>query len=481
MININDCEPKDVLRFFYELSAIPHGSKNMQAISDYCVEFANERSLAVTQDSQLNVIITKPATKGYEKEEPIIIQGHLDMVCEKEEGYEFDFENEGLKLQTDGNYLWAEGTTLGGDDGVAIAMALAVLDSNELQHPLIEAVFTTDEEIGLVGASKIDLSNLQGKRMINIDSSDEGIITTSCAGGSYMSGMIPVETSDATGRCCRIIVSGLVGGHSGCDIHRGRANANQLMGRVLYQLRNKVSLAVVSVEGGKKDNVIPNYTVAEIIIDKDSEDALKNEIKEIETILQQEYKAGDPELALNYELLDIATNEVLSKNSLDHLLQAVLNFPNGIQQMSGAIAGLVETSLNMGVLVVNEKGIHLQYGIRSSIESAKEFLVEKLKFAILNLGGTYENGSDYPGWAYKSESPLREKVVKIYTNQYGEEPEITAIHAGLECGIFAAKIEGLDCVAIGPNLYDIHSPKERLELKSLERTWSLLKGILKDR
>ncbi len=481
MINLNELEPKEVLKFFYEICSIPHGSNNMKPISDYCAIFAKERGLEVVQDEWFNIIITKEATNGYEDEKPVIIQGHLDMVCEKEEGFTFDFLTEGLQLESDGEHLWAKGTTLGGDDGVAVAMALAVLDSKTIKHPKIEAVFTVDEEIGLVGASHIDLSNLQGKTMINIDSSDEGIITTSCAGGSYIKGDIPVRTIEGSGIKHQLVIKGLVGGHSGCDIHRGRGNSNQLMGRVLYALNNAIDLNLIFVNGGKKDNVIPNYTTAEIIVSDKDEAILKSTVAKMNKELQLEYLSSDSELEVECVGVEGNTNQVMTKDSLQKLLTVLLNFPNGIQQMSGAINGLVETSLNMGVLTADKNSIHIQYGIRSSVESAKDFLVERMKFAITSIGGTCEIGASYPGWAFQKESPLRDKVVKIYTSQYGEAPEVSAIHAGLECGIFASKINGLDCVAIGPTLHDIHSPKEKLDIKSLERTWKLLIGVLEDK
>ena len=471
-------EPKEPLSFFEELCAIPHGSANTKAISDYCVKFAEDRQLACIQDADNNVIITKEATAGYEEKDTIIIQGHLDMVCEKVAGSDFDFMTDGLILEVNDGWISAQGTTLGGDDGIAIAIALAILDAKDIPHPKIEAVFTVDEETGLLGAKSIDLSSLTGHKLINIDAEDDSQIITSCAGATFLECHIPVEYVKAQGIEYIIELKGLLGGHSGAEIHKGRGSSNILMGRTLYYLKDFVEVS--DVHGGNADNVIPNYTTAVVVVQKENETAMLEKLAQIEADMREEYVITDPGLCIVATAKGVTETEVVDAKGKVALLNALMNLPNGIQAMSSSIPGLVETSTNMGVFVIKDGVMTLNYNVRSSIESAKRYLADRTIAMVEALGGTVDEHGDYPGWAYRIDSSLRDTVVKVYTKINGKEPEVGAVHAGLECGLFTKKIDDLDCVSIGPNLIDIHSVNERMEIASVERTWKLVLGVLAD-
>lgn len=469
-------EPKKVFSLFEAMCAIPHGSRNTKAISDWCVAFAKERGLEYHQDASNNVIIIKPAAPGYEDAQPIILQGHLDMVCEKAADCTKDMEREGLDLAIDGDYVYAKGTTLGSDDGIAVAMAMAVLDDNTLPAPRIEAVFTTDEEIGLLGATAMDVSPLKGRKMINLDSEAEGIFTVSCAGGNTTACILPITRAPFAGTALLITVGGLTGGHSGAEIHKGRANSNQLMGRVLRALAQKTPMCIQRVDGGLKDNAIPVETRAVVVV-SDSQVA-QQVAQDMEHILQNEYHTTDPALFVKAEAMEPA-GLPLDPSSTAKVICMLQCLPNGIEAMSAEIHGLVQTSLNMGILVTGEDTVQASYSVRSSVDSQKQMLKERLGCLMEQLGGRVEFAGEYTGWQYQEESPLRELMVEVFRNQYGKDPKIEAIHAGLECGIFAGKMPGLDCVSLGPDLLEIHTPRERMSISSVQRVWNFLLEVLK--
>ncbi len=473
-------KPESVFRYFEELCSIPHGSENMGPIADYCVAFAKAHHLEYHRDSLSNVIIIKEASKGYENSPAIIIQGHLDMVCEKTAESSIDFLKDGLTLGIDGDALYAEGTTLGGDDGIAIAMALAILDSDSLEHPKIEAVFTVDEETGLYGAEAIDVSMLQGKKLINLDSEEEGIITVSCAGGVTAECILPVIREKVEGARVQIVLSGLSGGHSGTEIDKGRGNSNILMGRLLCNLKKELDLHIIDITGGQADNAIPRETVLNMIVSESDVSKAEGVVKECQKMLRNEYKTSDPAITVTMENLGKASAEVLNKESVDKAVFMLLNLPNGVQAMSADIKGLVETSLNLGILKFFEDGIHLVLSVRSSIETARNAVCDKIVSILEFLGGKVEFAGAYPGWEFKKDSALRETVVRVFEKQYGKKPAIEAIHAGLECGFFSEKIEGVDCISIGPSMTGVHTVEERLSISSVERTWNLLLEVLKE-
>lgn len=473
---LENLEPKNVFGFFEEICAIPHGSRNTRAISDYLVRFAVERGLEHYQDELNNVIIIAPATPGYENAEPVIIQGHMDMVCEKAPDCTKDMEREGLNLAVEGDCIFARGTTLGGDDGIAVAMALAVLDSKTLPHPRVEAVITVDEEIGMEGAAGIDLSPLKANRLINVDSEEEGIFTVGCAGGACTECSVPVERSAFEGAALNIAVVGLLGGHSGAEIDKGRANANMLMGRLLYAIGEKSETRIVSVSGGLKDNAIPVASYAEIVT-ADAESAEKV-CREFEEKFRNEYRVTDG--GITVEVKAGAGDALpMDKASSEKIVCLLCCVPNGIQAMSADIPGLVQTSLNLGILVTEKEYVKASFSVRSSVASQKTMLIDRLTALTKQLGGTVDVSGDYPGWEFDPDSKLRALMVEIFKEQYGREPVVGAIHAGLECGLLIEKKPGLDCVSVGPDIDEIHTFREKLHIASTQRTWALLTETLK--
>lgn len=468
-------EPKRVFHYFEELAGIPHGSKNTKAVSDWCMAFAKARGLECWQDDANNVIIIGEAAPGYEAAAPIIIQGHLDMVCEKEPGCTKDMETEGLDLAVEGDHVFARGTTLGGDDGIAVAMALAILDDPDIPRPRLEVLLTTDEEIGMLGAAELNAAPLQGRQLLNIDSEDEGVFTVSCAGGSLTRCVLPAARASFDGTGLKISVSGLAGGHSGVEIHKGRANADMLLGRLLRAAAAAAELRLVSVSGGLKDNAIP--AAAEAVAVTADFAAAKAAAEKLAAELQQEYRTADPGLCVSVEA--VSAENPMDEASTRRVLTLLTCAPDGVQTMSPDIPGLVQTSLNLGVLTTEENEVCAAFCVRSSVESQKEMLHDRLRCLAEELGGTVEISGNYPGWAYRADSPLRDRMVEVFREQYGREPKIEAIHAGVECGLLCGKLPGLDCVSIGPDLTEIHTPREKMSVSSVQRVWAFVLEVLK--
>lgn len=471
-------EPVSVFYFFEEICGIPHISYHEKALSDYCAAFAKERNLFYQQDELGNVLIIKDATPGYEKEPAMILQGHLDMVGEKVPGCNIDLEKESIHIKVEGDYICAEGTTLGGDDGIAVAYALAILDAKDIPHPRLEVVLTVSEEVGLLGATGMDLSRCQGKRLINVDSEVEGVLTAGCAGGVRVNSLIPVNREIKSGLTCELFLEGLKGGHSGMEIDKGRANANVLLGRFLLLLREETSYGLLDLKGGAKENVIPKDGSAVLLLEESKVDLLKKTMETFQSQMEAEYGTADPDIKLNLAIKEPKEAAVLDEKSLDTVLKVLNLAPNGVQAMSMDLPGMVETSLNLGVLELTEAQLILRFSVRSSVATAKEQLVKKLELLTDVFGGEITLAGDYPSWPYARESRLRELAVKIFKEQYERELKIEVIHAGLECGILSSKIPGLDCISIGPDMVDIHTPKEKLSISSAARTWKYLLALL---
>lgn len=478
---LSNLEPVSVFQYFEEICGIPHGSSNTKAISDYCVNFAKEHNLKYIQDNSNNVIIFKEGTPGYEKSSPVMLQGHLDMVCEKEAGCDIDFMKDGLTLELQNNTISAKGTTLGGDDGIAVAYALAILDSKEIPHPPLEVVLTVDEEIGMLGAAALDCSPLQARTMLNLDSEDEGYLLVSCAGGITTVGHLPVKKEEIGGIRATITISELIGGHSGVEIDKGRANACQLLGRTLYQLRKSFSFQIISVNGGLKDNAIPREASAEILVTADTDLTLfANALKELNIIYNKEYQLTDPSIKLFFQSEESAATTVsMTSDTSEKVITALVNLPGGIQRMSRDIEGLVQTSLNLGILSTTDTEVTFSFAVRSSVETEKEELVNRITCLMEALGGTVTCAGAYPAWEYRQDSPLRDLMIRIFEEQYGKKPVVQALHAGVECGLFSGKLSGLDCVSFGPDMKDIHTPKESMDVDSVLRTWNYTLEILK--
>lgn len=478
MAVLENCEPKRVFHYFEEICKIPHGSGNTKQISDYLVQFAKDHGLDYIQDVMNNVVIYKPGTAGYENAPTVIIQGHMDMVCEKRPDVEHDFTKDGLNLSVEGDYISANGTTLGGDDGIAVAYGLALLESDTIAHPPLEVFITVDEEIGLLGAVGFDCSVLKGRRFINLDSEAEGSLWISCAGGLSGVSHIPVTRLEAKGEKLTVKISGLMGGHSGAEIDKNRANANSLLGKFLYGLKKAADYELISVQGGQKDNAITRESVAELLILKEDLKAVEEYAAYMQNAWREEYAGTDEEITVTVSDEGEKEVKVFHPTSKEKVVFFLVNVPYGVQKMSGTIEGLVETSTNIGILKTSEDEVLGSSSIRSSVETARDALSDKIQYLTEFLGGEYERQGVYPAWEYRKDSPLRDKMVEVYEEMYGEKPNVVAIHAGLECGLFYKKMEGLDCVSLGPDMKDIHTSEEVLSVSSTERVWKYLVKVL---
>ncbi len=475
---LENLEPKRVFYYFEEIANIPHGSRDTKRISDYLVQFGESHGLETYQDEMNNVILIKEATPGYEKAEPIIIQGHMDMVCEKESESDIDFSTDPLSLYIDGDFVKAHQTTLGGDDGIAVAYALAILESDTISHPRLEVVITVDEEIGMLGAFRMDLSKLKGRRMLNIDSDVEGHFLTGCAGGMSVISELPIKRESLKGTLLDVCITGLEGGHSGAEIDKERGNANILMGRLFAALKNEMIFHIVSFAVGTKDNAIPRESKAQLLIEKEDQALATSIIEGLCEELKKEYAVTDPNVTILCESKEEAEVMALDLSSVMKIIFFLRETPDGMLHMSKSIEGLVETSLNLGILELQEDTLHMVTSIRSSVSTRKEDLKNRLTMLVEFLGGEVTIEGDYPAWEYNAISPLRDEIGAVYKEMFGEAPVFEAIHAGLECGIFYEKLSGLDCVSFGPNNYDIHTPKERLSISSTKRVWEFILKFL---
>ena len=476
---LSNLEPKKVFYYFEEITKIPHGSGNVEQISNFLVDFAKAHNLFYIQDAMKNVIIVKEAAPGYENEPVVILQGHMDMVAVQTPDCTMDMKTEGLKVGIDGDSIYAEGTSLGGDDGIAVAYALALLDSEDIKHPRLEVIITVDEEVGMDGAREIDLSMLQGHRMINLDSEDEGIFLTSCAGGARVNCRFPMKKQEFTGVRYELEVSGLLGGHSGGEIHKERGNSNCILGRLLWKLSGNMPVGLVSADGGLADNAIPRQTKAVVVVEEKDAAVLERQVAALAVELTDELATRDPEVKVTAKKLSGTEKTICAAPEETRRVAAFLQAtPNGVQAMSADMPGLVQTSLNLGILKAHAESLRAEYSVRSSVESEKDNLIAKLSALVELTGGDYVVTGDYPGWKYRVHSPLREKMVKLYVEMYGTEPKVEAIHAGLECGLLGSKISDLDCVSLGPDMKDIHTTEETLSISSTKRVWEYLVKVL---
>ncbi len=468
--------PESVFFYFEQLCAIPHGSGNTKAISDYLVRFAKEQGLRYIQDESNNVILFAHGTAGYEDHDPVILQGHMDMVCEQDADCGINMQTQGLDIAHDGKYVFARGTTLGGDNGIAVAYALALLADRSIPHPPLEVVITVDEEIGMLGAAVIDLSSLRGRTLVNMDSEEEGIFTVSCAGGATATITLPVQPRAVYGPCIRLCVEGLQGGHSGVEIHKNRANANKVMGEFLSRVQQVMPVCLTAFSGGAKDNAIPRSCQATMVMLGMDPEPINAIARELQQQLRETY--DEPEAMVYGENVDALGGNALPADLTAKVAALLCAAPNGVQKMSGDIEGLVQTSLNLGVAKLEEQ-MKLTFSVRSSVNEEKAALLEQLRELSRFNEAEYSQMGDYPAWEYRKDSPLRDKMVQIYREMFGAEPQVVAIHAGLECGMLGDKLPGLDCVSIGPEMHDIHTSRERLDIGSVKRTWEFILEVLK--
>lgn len=463
-------DAKEVFYYFSEIAKIPHGSGDTAKIADYLVNFATERGLYVRRDGANNVIIKKNATRGFEGRPAVILQGHTDMVLAKVADSEKDLMAEGLDLYVDGDFLKARGTTLGGDDGIAVAYALALLASEDIPHPAIEAIFTSDEEIGLLGAVALDPYDITSRVMINIDSDSEGIFTAGCAGGMRIDVTLGAEKKKAPEKALKLSVSGLTGGHSGVEINKGRHNAIKILAELLGRVDEPVSIGTTC--GGNADNAIPRF--AECTVAMGAGEKIKAQIPTI----YEKYSKAEPNMKISVS--EAEDTILFTEKTSEKIISLINDEPSGVIKMSDDISGLVETSLNLGILASDDDSITVSFSVRSAKSEEKSKLATRVTKIAESYGANCNIHGEYPAWEYRRVSHLRDVMCDVYKRMYGKVAEVVVIHAGLECGIFAGKLEGLDCVSLGPDNYDIHTTEERLSISSTVRVWNFLLEVLKN-
>lgn len=476
MNKLQGLSPERVFYYFEQICQIPHGSKNMDKISRFCLDFANRNQLWAERDSANNVIIRKNASQGYENSPTVILQGHLDMVCQKTADSNICFDTDAIKAYTDGDFVTAENTTLGADNGIAVAMILAILENKDIAHPPLEAVFTTDEEIGMLGAVALDCSQLKGRRMINLDAEEDWAVTVSCAGGSDFVMTIPTNRKKSNGKKTELVIKGLKGGHSGMEINSGRVNADILAGRVLNYLHRHCEFDIIAVNGGDKGNAIANMCKIELV--SNDTDTLVKKADEYFKIIKKEISDRESDFSPEIIVSDSDNFDIISTDAAQKLEQILVCVPNGVMEMSAEISGLVETSLNLGILQTSESEITLHFTLRSNKLSAMEYLEERLLTLAKAVGCDTKTFGHYPPWEFNENSVMQKLYKEAFTRQFGHEPEVAAIHAGLECGTFSAKMDNLDCIAIGPTMFDVHTVNEKLSISSTKAIYELLLNLL---
>lgn len=474
---ITGYQPERLFHFFEDISAIPRGSSNEKAVSDYLVAFAKERGLWYHQDALHNVIIKKPASAGAEDKPAVMLQGHLDMVCEKLAGIDHDFEKDGIDLIVKDGVLTANGTTLGGDNGAAVALMLAVLDDDTLAHPALECVFTTQEETGLTGAAGLDKSLISARTMINLDSEEEGIATVSCAGGMRFTMTRPITRHTASGKLLTIDVSGLLGGHSGTDINKERQNGIILLARLINRVLHETGAQLASFAGGSKDNAIPREVCAVLVCSDADIEKAQSIAEAMAADFAAELVPFEPDFKCTISVKDGAA-EVLSEADAKSFISAICLAPNGVRRRNLKQDGFVVTSLNLGVARMDDTTASLVFAPRSSVASLQNYTTDCLYLLAETFGFDCDIAGAYPGWSFAEESPIRDTFIASYRELFDADLKIEAIHAGLECGLFSDALPGLDAIAVGPTIRGCHTPDEYLPLDSFERFYSLLTDVL---
>lgn len=469
--------PKQVFRYFEELTKIPRCSGNEKQASDYLVNFAKERRLEVFQDKALNVIIKKPGTAGYEDSPAVIIQGHIDMVCEKSKESRHDFSKDPISLKIEGDFLRADGTTLGADNGIAVAYGLAILDCADIPHPPIELLVTTSEETGMDGAFAVNADHLTGKTLLNIDAEEEGVLFVSCAGGLNFVSEFDTHWEKATSGALLIEISGLKGGHSGLEIVQQRANAIKLLGRILDAARKAGKFNIAAISGGSKSNAIAREAQATVTADTPVLKKIKSIVNRLSKDLKEEFAAVDPDIEVAAASADKVA-EQLDSVSTEKLIDFLVIAPNGVQSMSKDLEDLVESSLNLGVLEQSGKSIKITISVRSSVNSIREDITRRLEALARLINSKSARTGEYPAWHYEADSKIRDLCVSVYKDVSGRDSQVRAIHAGLECGLLKEKLPQTDMISFGPNLYNVHTPDEHLSISSVANTWAFLTSVL---
>lgn len=482
MKNLEEITEEKIFKYFNEISKIPRGSGNEKAISDYLLKFGQDLGLESIQDSANNIIIKKPATNGYENAPTVIIQGHMDMVCEKNKDKEHDFTKDPIELIVKDDYIYANGTTLGADDGIAVAYAMAILDSNDIAHPALEVLITSDEEAGMSGAMALSPEHINGKIVLNLDNEEEGKLLVSCAGGIRTKSTLAIEWNNKKqdAKEFAIEVKGLKGGHSGMEIHLGKGNSNKIIGRILKSIYNEMHFNLVSLDGGSKNNAIPREATAIVSIDENDKDKLFGIISKVTKDLKNEFAVKDPNLSVNISEVASGSSRIFSDDTTIRVVNLLYMYPNGVNTESADIKGLVESSTNIGVVITENDEVAFDSAVRSSVFSLREDIVEKIKCITELTGGKFTSNAGYPEWPYKADSKIREICKDVFKKMYNKDAEIVAIHAGVECGLFKEKLGDLDMISFGPDLYDVHTPNEHMSISSVRRCYEYLLEVLKE-
>lgn len=480
MGKLDNLEPKKVFYYFEELTKIPRCSKKEEKVSAWLENFAKERNLDYVRDEFNNIIIRKPGTSGYENSPTLIIQGHMDMVCEKTPESTINFDTDPIEFVVEGNDIIAKETTLGADNGIAVAMALAILDSDDIVHPPLEVLLTSDEETGMTGAKNLDGTLLKGKTLLNIDSEDEGVACIACAGGEKDYAIFNKEFKDIEDgkEFYEVSITGLKGGHSGQEADKGLGNANKLLARSLYRFMENFDFDLVDIEGGAKPNAIPRYAKAVIAINPSDKKNIQDLVVELNGEYVSELGKVDPDVRLNFESGNSA-EKALTDKLKKNIIYLINVLPNGVQSMSHNVKGLVGCSINVGVIESDNNEIRVLSSIRSELKSLKKEVVSRYKIASELCEADFEQQSEYPAWEYKDVSPIRDIVAQSYKELFNDELKLEAIHAGLECGIFKESIGDIDMISIGPNIHGVHAPGETLEIESTRNVYKLILEILK--
>ncbi len=478
---ILNLEPKNVWKNFYAINQIPRCSKHEEAVREYVLNFAKNLGLEAKTDHVGNVLISKPATPGMENRPAVVIQGHLDMVCEKNNDTEHDFSKDPIKMKVEDGWVTAEGTTLGAENGIAVAMGMALMEATDIPHPPLEFLFTVDEETGLTGASALKSDFVKGRILLNIDSEEEGALYIGCAGGlnTMLSKTIDWQDLPANHQTLRIKIGGLRGGHSGLNIHEGLGNAIILMGRLLYKLLEQTDVKIAAIDAGSKHNAIPREAVATVTVSSDQVDELKKIAADLDKTFKDELKFVDKDVFATVENSD-AVKKVFSDDFTARLVRLIYAMPHGVIAMSHAIENLVETSTNMAIIETKDDSVEMLTSQRSSVASEVEDIAGKIRALGELAQFKVEHGDGYPAWEPNPDSKLLATCKKIYTQRYGQEPEVKAIHAGLECGIIGEHYDGMDMISFGPDIVGAHSPDEKIRIESVAHIWEYLQEILKN-
>ena len=476
---IRELEPVALWSHFADLNAVPRPSKKEERVIAFMKAFGENLNLPTTVDEAGNVIIKKPATAGMEDRQTIVIQSHLDMVHQKNGDTVFDFDKQGIEMYVDGDFVKAKGTTLGADNGIGVASIMSLLSSTDIPHPAIEALFTIDEETGMTGALSLKGGLLDGHILLNLDTEEDNELTIGCAGGVDVTATGTYTQAAPTGtKAWRIKVSGLAGGHSGAEIHLGKANANKLMNRILFGLSKDAGIEIASIDGGSLRNAIPRESVAVIVCDESNSAKVRQAITAIDAVLKAEYKTTDPNTEVSIVAAELPA-QVMDRDFAGKLLRAIYACPNGIYRMSPDIAGLVQTSNNVARVLVKDGSYSLQCLTRSSVDTEKGDLADAISSAFELMGAKVDYAGSYPGWEPKPTAPIIQLMSSLYKEMFGTEAHVDAIHAGLECGILGTNYPGMQMISFGPNIFGAHSPDERVQISSVQKFWGYLLETLK--